>query len=93
MLKIAEKRIKASDNKYIEKIYGQQDAGGTSVLYLSGVSFEKLGFEDLGTNPVPDLSESTAKIVLPGIVLGGPFVLGLIRLVSNRGGWEESWPV
>lgn len=93
MLKIAETRIKAGDNKYIEKIYGQQDAGGTSVLYLSGVPFEKLGFEDLGTNPVPDLSESTAKIVLPGIVLGGPFVLGLIRLVSNRGGWEESWPV
>jgi formate dehydrogenase beta subunit len=93
IVKIAEKRINAADNKYIEKIYGQNDAGGTSVLYLSGVPFEKLGLDNLGTDPVPDLSESTAKIVLPGIVLGGPFVLGLIRLVSNRGGWEESWPV
>jgi len=93
LLARAEARIGADEKRYINKVYGKNDAGGTSVLYLSGVPFEKLGLEDVGSEPIPNLSEGTAKIVLPGIVLGGPLVLGLIRLVSNRGGWEESWPV
>lgn len=89
----AETRIETDNKRYIQHVYGKDDAGGTSVMYLSGVEFEKLGLEDIGTAPIPDVSEGTANIVLPGIVLGGPFLLGLIRLVSNRGGWEESWPV
>jgi formate dehydrogenase beta subunit len=89
----AESRIAAEPNRYVDYVYGKEDAGGTSVLYLSGVSFDKIGFEDLGTQPVPELSEGTANIVLPGIILGGPIVLGLIRWVAKRGGWEESWPV
>jgi len=89
----AESRIESDKKRYINHIYGKDDAGGTSVLYLSGVEFNKLGLEDVGNEPIPDISEGTANIVLPGIVLGGPFLLGLIRLVSKRGGWEESWPV
>lgn len=89
----AEQRIRSDDKDYVNYIYGKDDAGGTSVLYLSGVPFVKLGLEDVGNQPVPALSEGTANIILPGIVVGGPIVLGLIRLVSKRGGWEESWPV
>jgi formate dehydrogenase iron-sulfur subunit len=93
LIEEAETRLQKDGDRYINKVYGKDDAGGTSVLYLSGVDFEKLGFEDLGNQPIPTLSEGTANIVLPGIVLGGPFVLGLIRWVSKRGGWEDSWPV
>lgn len=93
LLSIAEARIESDQKLYINRIYGKDDAGGTSVLYLSGVDFEKLGLEDVGNEPIPDISEGTANIVLPGILLGGPFLLGLIRLVSKHGGWEESWPV
>jgi len=93
LLAEAETRLDQDGGRYVNKIYGKNDAGGTSVLYLSGVEFEKLGFEYVGVEPIPMLSEGTANIVLPGIVLGGPFVLGLIRWVSKRGGWEESWPV
>jgi formate dehydrogenase iron-sulfur subunit len=89
----AEGRIEAEPRRYINYIYGKEDAGGTSVLYLSAVPFEKLGLENVGTEPVPDLSEGTANIVLPGILVGGPVALGLIRWISKRGGWEESWPV
>jgi formate dehydrogenase iron-sulfur subunit len=89
----AESRIQADNKRYIEHVYGKEEAGGTSVLYLSGLPFAKLGLEDVGNQPIPDISEGTANIVLPGIVLGGPFVLGLIRLISKRDGWEESWPV
>jgi formate dehydrogenase iron-sulfur subunit len=89
----AEMRIESEKGRYIEHVYGKEEAGGTSALYLSGVPFAKLGLEDVGNVPIPEISEGTASIVLPGIVLGGPFILGLIRLVSKRGGWEESWPV
>ena len=89
----AESRIGSSTDRYVDHVYGKNEAGGTSVLYLSSLPFNRLGLEDIGDEPVPTVSEGTAKIVLPGIVLGGPFILGLIRLISKRGGWEESWPV
>jgi hypothetical protein len=93
LIKLAETRIESDQARYVDHIYGKDDAGGTSVLYLSGVDFDKLGLEDVGKEPIPAISEGTANIILPGIVIGGPIILGLIRLVSKRGGWEESWPV
>jgi formate dehydrogenase iron-sulfur subunit len=77
----------------VDHIYGENDAGGTSVLYLSAVPFEKLGLEDLGTRPIPEISEGTANLVLPGILVGAPLLLGLIRLTAKRGGWEDTWPL
>ena len=38
-------------------IYGEKEAGGTSVLYLSAVPFEKLGFPEVGTSPSPRVLE------------------------------------
>ena len=40
----AHKRIAARPDKYVDHIYGEKELGGTSVLYLSRVPFEKLGF-------------------------------------------------
>jgi len=89
----AEKRISENPGRYVEHLYGKDDAGGTSVMYLSGVPFEKVGLEDLGTRPIPEVSEGTANLVLPGILIGGPVILGLIRAIASREGWEETWPV
>jgi formate dehydrogenase beta subunit len=89
----AEKRISEEPARYVDHVYGKDDAGGTSVMYLSGVSFEKLGLEDLGTSPIPEISEGTANIVLPGILVGGPLLLGMIRMTAKRGGWEDTWPL
>ena len=44
MLALAHKRIADRPDKYVDHIYGEKEAGGTSVLYLSSVPFEKLGF-------------------------------------------------
>lgn len=89
----AEGRIQAEPARYVNHVYGSDDAGGTSVLYLSAVPFGNLGLEDLGNESIPKLSEDTANVVLPGILVGGPLLLGAIRYIANRGGWEESWPV
>jgi formate dehydrogenase iron-sulfur subunit len=89
----AEKRISDDPTRYVDHVYGKEDAGGTSVMYLSGVDFKNLGLEDLGTTPIPEISEGTANIVLPGILIGGPILLGLIRMTAKRGGWEDTWPL
>jgi hypothetical protein len=89
----ARKRIQDNPARYVDHIYGENDAGGTSVLYLSAVPFDKLGLEDLGTRPIPEVSEGTANLVLPAILIGGPLLLGLIRTSAKRGGWEDTWPL
>ncbi|GAB4546082.1 MAG: hydrogenase 2 operon protein HybA [Anaerolineales bacterium] len=93
LIAIAEQRIKDNPDKYVNHIYGKDDAGGTGVMYLSGVDFEHLGFQDLGTEPIPQISEDTANLILPSILIGAPIVLGAIRAQAKRGGWEESWPL
>lgn len=92
LLSEALSRIESQPDRYVDKIYGENDAGGTSVLYLSSVPFEKLGLEDLGTDPVPKLSEDTSEFLVPAIAIGGPLVLAMIHSVSKREGWEETWP-
>ena len=93
LIAIAEKRIAENPKRYVDHVYGKDDAGGTSVMYLSGVPFEKLGLEDLGTRPIPEISEGTANIILPGVLIGAPILLGMIRMTAKRGGWEDTWPL
>jgi Fe-S-cluster-containing dehydrogenase component len=47
LLAEAKRRLEESPEKYINKIYGEHDYGGTNVLYLSHVEFEKLGLPNL----------------------------------------------
>jgi formate dehydrogenase beta subunit len=93
LLAEAQRRMDAEPHRYVNKIYGQDDVGGTSVIYLSHIPFEKLGLEDLGTEPAPLVSEQTSDIVLPTIFVAGPLLLAAVRYVQKRGGWEESWPL
>jgi len=58
LLNVAKKRIKENPGKYIKHIYGEHEAGGTSWMYISGVPFEKLGFNKLPNEPMPKLTES-----------------------------------
>jgi formate dehydrogenase iron-sulfur subunit len=53
----ARKRIADNPGKYIDRIYGETDFGGTSVLYLSDISLDFLSFDRAaGDKPAPDLS-------------------------------------
>ncbi|MFZ2631975.1 MAG: hydrogenase 2 operon protein HybA [Desulfosalsimonadaceae bacterium] len=58
LLKLAGKRIKENPVTYIDHIYGEHEAGGTSWMYISGVPFEKLDFLQLPNDPMPKLSET-----------------------------------
>ena len=81
----AEDRLAANPGTYVDHIYGKDDAGGTSVLYLSSVPFVKLGFPELGDEPVAEVSENVGNIVIPGIIIGGPLLLAGIRYLAKGG--------
>jgi formate dehydrogenase iron-sulfur subunit len=84
ILKEAEDRINNNPDKYINYVYGKNEVGGTSWLYISGVSFDKLGFKvGLTTEPLPSLTwKSLAKI--PYIVGGLAVVLSGLWFITSR---------
>jgi len=55
MLDTAKARL-VSDNNYVQHIYGEKEAGGTSMLYISDVDFLKLGFPDQSDASLPDIT-------------------------------------
>ena len=50
------------------KVYGETEAGGTQVLYLSHVPFEKLGLPDYGPQGVPHTAYTIQEGLYQGFV-------------------------
>jgi formate dehydrogenase iron-sulfur subunit len=48
LLQEAHQRIESHPERYHSEVYGERTAGGTGVLYLTAVPFEKLGLQDQG---------------------------------------------
>ena len=83
MLKEARARIAAQPKKYVDHIYGEKEAGGTSVLYLSSLPFSKLDFPEIGPEAYPTVSKQAIHAV-PSAVLGFGVVLGGIYAFLKR---------
>jgi formate dehydrogenase beta subunit len=96
LLKDAKARIAGSPDTYIPKVYGEHDGGGTQMLYLSSVPFERLGFPALGEDPVPELSETLQHAINQGfaapLALYGALAVVMFRNRKNAppdDGWSE----
>jgi formate dehydrogenase iron-sulfur subunit len=76
LLAEAQARIEADPNRYHDHIYGQDELGGTSWLYLAPVSFEQLGFPALAPEPVTALSETVATYGTAGVAASVSLLLG-----------------
>ena len=72
------KDIVASNSKYIKHIYGEEEAGGTSWIYISDMPFEKLGFKS--DVPKKSLPELTKPFMHNSPILGGLWGLILAGL-------------
>jgi Fe-S-cluster-containing dehydrogenase component len=66
LLKEAHDRIEKHPKQYHPKVYGEEELGGTQVLYLSHVPFEKLGFRFDDKRAVPDVQQSIQHGVYQG---------------------------
>jgi formate dehydrogenase beta subunit len=95
LLAEAHRRIDAAPDRYQRRVYGEVEAGGTAVLYLSAVAFEKLGLPALPREPAPSLAESVQHGIYQGaiapIALYGALaaVVWRNRRAGKQGGEEE----
>lgn len=84
LLKAARARIQKYPHKYIDHIYGENEMGGTSWLYISNTAFSDVGMrEDLGVIPAPSLT-SGALSAVPIVAGLWPVLLLGIYAVSKR---------
>lgn len=58
VLRIAKNRIKRKPDIYVDHIYGENEIGGTSWMYIAGRSFDELKMPPLGVNTAPGISEA-----------------------------------
>ena len=85
LLMEAHKRIVENPGSYVPRIYGEKEVGGTSVLYISDVPFEKLGFIEPPTNqPMPTLSAAALGEVPTVVTIGGSLLAGLYWFTQRR---------
>ena len=76
MIAEGHRRIAGEPRRYLPRVWGEKEVGGTSVLYLSPIPLDFLAWTaDLGTKPLPDLTWAALRKV-PGIVLGVAGLMG-----------------
>jgi formate dehydrogenase iron-sulfur subunit len=80
----AESRIRSQPDKYVDHIYGKDEAGGTSWMYISSVPLEELGLPTLGSEPIPELSEKVAVYGTPSVGVGMAALLGGVYWFTKR---------
>ncbi len=91
LLAEAKRRLAANPDKYVPHIYGEHDGGGTQVLYISHVPFEKLGLPTLGEEAVPKLNRQIQHGVYKGMIAPAALyaILGGVMLRNRRSGKDD----
>jgi Fe-S-cluster-containing dehydrogenase component len=90
LLRSAREKIVTSKGAYVDHIYGEREAGGTSWLYISKVPFGDLGFPtDLETKPYVELTKGALRAV-PLVVVLGPAVLTGASAITAREDTDSS---
>lgn len=83
MIKEAERRLKNKPERYQQTIYGKDEAGGTSVLYLTHQPLDELGFKPVTKRPLPSYTWQALRLV-PGIFLTVGGGLSLLSWFTHR---------
>ena len=86
LLDEAHRRLAANPDKYVQKVYGEADLGGTQVLYISSIPFENLGFKFNDTQAVPHIQQTVQHGVYKGFIAPVALyaVLGAVMFRNRR---------
>lgn len=84
ILEEAQRRILATGSNYVKHIYGSEEAGGTSVFFISDVPFEKLGFGAPPKEKMPVLTANALGDVPTVVLVGGGLLSGLYWITQRR---------
>jgi formate dehydrogenase iron-sulfur subunit len=84
LLAQAHAQIVSNPGHYVEHVFGEFEAGGTSMLYLSDIPFEELGFPvDLPHTAPPEETEKIMAI-LPAVITGLTALMAGTALYTHR---------
>jgi formate dehydrogenase iron-sulfur subunit len=85
LLAEARKRIRDNPGRYLDEIWGEHEVGGTSVLYITDIPLDFLGWQkDLGTEPLPHKTWTALRqvpFIFSGVGLG---MFGLYWIIERR---------
>ena len=85
LVKEARERIAAEPGRYVQRVYGLEEAGGTSVLMLAGVSFAGLGLpENLPHEAMPLLTWRVLSKLPDVVLMGAAFLYGVHWITKRR---------
>lgn len=84
LLAQAHTQIQNNPERYVDHVYGETEAGGTSMLYVSNVPPEQMGLPALGPEPIAQLSESVMEGTIPFAVGWGAVLTGIYGIALWR---------
>nr|NQU91081.1 4Fe-4S dicluster domain-containing protein [Bacteroidota bacterium] len=85
LIKEANKRVHEFPDWYVDDIYGDNEAGGTGLLYLAQVPFEDIGFNTgIQKSSFPELSKGFLYSVPFVFVLWPTLLLGIHEATKNN---------
>lgn len=83
LLAEASRRITEAPNRYVPDIYGRDEVGGTSMVYLSDVPFKDLGFPAVVRESLPAFTwRALGKI--PVLIVGLGATLTILEVVIRK---------
>jgi formate dehydrogenase iron-sulfur subunit len=91
LLRLAHQRLEQPLSSYIPVVYGEQEAGGTSVLYISDVPLDFLAYhQSPSETPLPELSWNWLSKVPTITAATAGLMTGLFWIIGRRMQVEES---
>ncbi len=84
MIAEAKRRIAEDPDTYYPEVYGIKEAGGTSVLVLSPVPFDQLGFPNLQSEPLPNYTMRALEKIPTVVSVGSVFLGGMYWLTKRK---------
>lgn len=75
LIRQGEAKVREHPDRYVPRVYGKDEVGGTAWMYLSSVPFDKIDLPALGYHPVPGFTEPVQHLLfkwfLPPLALYG----------------------
>jgi formate dehydrogenase iron-sulfur subunit len=85
LLEEAHRRISTNPGGYQERVFGETEVGGTSVLYVSDIPLDFLMWKaDVGDEPLPNLTLAALTKVPPLLLGVGGLMAGIFWITGRR---------
>lgn len=85
LLKEARNRLRTHPDIYIDRIWGENEVGGTQILYISDIDLSLLTYgQPLGNTPLPDRTKNAMHAVPYAFVGMGAVMTGLSWIIGRR---------